>query len=167
RALRGRSACPEIGAGVGSLGGRHPSLSPGWDESLRPRRTWRWGRLRTSPRPLPAPPTTVTRWTLGYAFGTFAPRGRAPVGTILTASAPAPNRVGQVAPHSEQTETDASPARGSVVPSWSQRSIRSVAVSLSMWIVNVQPSDSVGAERTRTTLRLRGHVRSSHWSARA
>ena len=74
-------------------------------------------------------------------------------GTIRTVSAPAPNRVGQVFPQAEQTETEPSPFSGSVVPSWSQRSIRSVSVSRSMWIVNVQPSDPVGAERTGASLR--------------
>jgi hypothetical protein len=47
-----------------------------------------------------------------------------------------PNRVGHVLPHSVQDDTGDSPPSGSVVPSWSQRSMRSVGVSLSMWIVN-------------------------------
>jgi hypothetical protein len=70
------------------------------------------------------------------------------VETIRTVSAPFPNLVGQVFPQALQTETVESPASGSVVPAWSQRSIRSVSVSRSMWIVNVRPSDPVGAERT-------------------
>jgi len=38
--------------------------------------------------------------------------------------APAPNRDGYDFPHALQDEIDASPFSGSVVPSWSQRSIR-------------------------------------------
>jgi hypothetical protein len=53
-------------------------------------------------------------------------------GTIRTVSAPAPNLVGQVFPQAEQTETDARPFSGSVVPSWSHLSMRSVSVSRSM-----------------------------------
>ena len=68
-----------------------------------------------------------------------------------TVAAPRPNRVGHVVPHAEQTDTELNPASGSVVSSSSQRSMRSLSVSRSMWIANVRPSDPVGAERTGTT----------------
>jgi hypothetical protein len=69
--------------------------------------------------------------------------------TSLTVAAPTPNRAGQVAPQAVQTAIELTPASGSVVPSWSQRSIRSVSVSHSMLIVIPRPSRvASGAGRT-------------------
>jgi len=69
---------------------------------------------------------------------------------MRTVAAPRPNRVGHVVPQAVQTDTDDSPFSGSVVPSWSQHSMRSVSVSRSMWIVNV-----------RFSLRFRGTGRTA------
>jgi hypothetical protein len=46
----------------------------------------------------------------------------------------------------EQIETATSPLSGSVVPLWSHDSMRSVVVSRSMWIVNIQPSNPSGLD---------------------
>src|SRR5262249_32251004 len=66
--------------------------------------------------------------------------------TTRTVAAPRPNRVGQVTPQAVQTDTVARPPSGSVVPSWSQRSIRCSSVPDSMWI-DTSPSFR-GAGRT-------------------
>jgi hypothetical protein len=65
-------------------------------------------------------------------------------GLIRTMAAPAPNLVGQVLPHSTQSEIDSLPARPSVVPVWSQDSIRST--SFSQITVRLTPSSDLGPD---------------------
>jgi len=60
--------------------------------------------------------------------------------TTRTVAAPAPNRDGHSFPHAVHVEIDVTPSSASVVPSWSQRSIRCSSVSDSTWIVTSWPS---------------------------
>jgi hypothetical protein len=74
---------------------------------------------------------------------------------MRTVAAPAPNRAGHVLPHSLHTDTDAEPFNGSVVPSWSQRSMRWSSVSHSTFKVTLTP---LLGRTAKPNLRQCGHV---------
>lgn len=73
-------------------------------------------------------------------------RRRAYLSTMRTVGAPTPNFVGQLFPQTLQCEIDELPSSDSVVPSWSQRSIRCPSVSHSTSMV-IPALSSAGAGR--------------------
>src|SRR5262245_40688116 len=79
------------------------------------------------------------------------------VETIRIVGVPAPNFVAHVFPHSVQDDTDSSPSSGSVVPSWSQRSIRCPSVSHSA--CTVTQVSFLGPDGVTSTLHARSASR--------